>query len=303
MKLLLPIFGFYKIKSNFSTKIINNLENSKGLIFNFGVTSLPHREKRAKGGEDASCASKEILSVADGVGGWSEYGIDPSLYSNNLCSNILEYYNSYKSLPLIQIFIKACENIKHRGSSTCTIATVITKDNKNYVQGLNLGDSGYLILRPIQKEENNIEIQVIYKTEEQTHGFNFPYQVGERGDNPSTAEVKDHEVEKNDIIILASDGLWDNLNVDQLVFLLKKYYEIEMKELNNENIVKENGVIIYRPKILSEIITNSAENVSLDPSYKSPFSIRSRGAYLGGKHDDITVIVAQLIEDNTNTKF
>jgi len=302
MKLLLPILGFYKIKSNFSTKIINNLENSKSLIFNFGVTSLPHRDKRSKGGEDANCASKHVLSVADGVGGWNEYGIDPSLYSKNLCDNIFEYYKSFKSLSLKEIFIKACENIKHRGSSTCTIATIITKDNKNYIQGLNIGDSGYLILRPYIKE-SKIEIEVIYKSEEQTHGFNFPYQVGEGGDNPSSAEVKDHEIQKDDIIILASDGLWDNLYVEQIVFILKKYYEIEMKELNNEKIEKKSEVFIYKPKNLSEIITNTAENVSLDSNYKSPFSVRSKGVYLGGKHDDITVIVAQIIEENSNIKF
>lgn len=29
---------------------------------------------------------KSLLSVADGVGGWADYGVDPGLYSKQLCS-------------------------------------------------------------------------------------------------------------------------------------------------------------------------------------------------------------------------
>ena len=29
--------------------------------------------------------NNSVLSVADGVGGWAEYGIDPSFYSRSLC--------------------------------------------------------------------------------------------------------------------------------------------------------------------------------------------------------------------------
>ena len=29
---------------------------------------------------------ESLLSVADGVGGWADYGVDPGLYSKQLCS-------------------------------------------------------------------------------------------------------------------------------------------------------------------------------------------------------------------------
>ena len=43
----------------------------------------PHAAKIHKGGEDAFGVSrdKRMLSVADGVGGWAESGVDPALYS------------------------------------------------------------------------------------------------------------------------------------------------------------------------------------------------------------------------------
>jgi len=45
-----------------------------------------------------------MLCVADGVGGWAEYGVDPGLYSKelvkhistNFASNILKYIKSPK---------------------------------------------------------------------------------------------------------------------------------------------------------------------------------------------------------------
>ena len=42
-------------------------------------------QKRAKGGEDAAVLTERIIGVADGVGGWSEQGVDPAIYSRTLC--------------------------------------------------------------------------------------------------------------------------------------------------------------------------------------------------------------------------
>ena len=298
MKLLYPSFSFFKKSFYSNNKTLFCSVENKTLAFNYGVTSLPHMEKRAKGGEDSHCTSSEVISVADGVGGWNEVGVDPSLYSNNLCSNIIKYYTELsETYSLKQIFAKSCKDVKHRGSSTCTIATFNYKNSKPQLEALNLGDSGYLILRPIVKEDK-IDFSIIFKSEEQTHGFNFPYQVGEGGDDPNSADVKLHDIQQMDIVILATDGLWDNLNNDQILTIMKKYYEIQAEEVKKENINISTTLLLH-PKKASEIITYTAEHVSLDQNYKSPFSIRSKGLYLGGKHDDITVIVAQVINKHT----
>ena len=42
---------------------------------------MPHEEKIAKGGEDAAVGSDYLVSVCDGVGGWSTQGVDPAEYS------------------------------------------------------------------------------------------------------------------------------------------------------------------------------------------------------------------------------
>ena len=52
----------------------------------FSIHNIPHPDKVEKGGEDAYYANSNLLAVADGVGGWNNQGIDPSLYSRALCA-------------------------------------------------------------------------------------------------------------------------------------------------------------------------------------------------------------------------
>ena len=47
---------------------------------------IPHPDKAYSGGEDAYFANNQLLIVADGVGGWADYGVDPGFYSRFLCS-------------------------------------------------------------------------------------------------------------------------------------------------------------------------------------------------------------------------
>lgn len=54
------------------------------LLLYSAAHSIPHPDKRHKGGEDAFFVSNSgcgALGVADGVGGWIEDGIDPGDYS------------------------------------------------------------------------------------------------------------------------------------------------------------------------------------------------------------------------------
>lgn len=43
-------------------------------------------------------ATNELLAVADGVGGWNKRGVDPGLFSKELCKNITEDYLKLKAL-------------------------------------------------------------------------------------------------------------------------------------------------------------------------------------------------------------
>jgi protein phosphatase PTC7 len=118
---------------------------------------------------------------------FEEYNINPYtkyLYSETILKNIL---------------IESVKENKNIGSSTACL--VLLDRTQNILYTANIGDSGYIILR-----KSNNQYHQIYKSEEQLHSFNFPFQVGSTGDHPNKAATKKHKVQKGDLIIVASDG-------------------------------------------------------------------------------------------------
>lgn len=97
------------------------------------------------------------------------------------------------------------------GSSTACII-VFNRESK-YMHSANLGDSGFVIIR------NN---KIVHRSQEQYHYFNAPFQLallpnltGEDSlfnDKPQSASLSSFELAEGDFIVLATDGLWDNLS-------------------------------------------------------------------------------------------
>ena len=139
--------------------------------FHVGVSMNPHEAKREKGGEDAATVTQQFIALADGVGGWAESGVDPAKYSRQLCKNIeaLIMYDGerYMCNPR-QLCVEAAETTREIGSSTCVIASIDREAPILYTA--NLGDSGYLLIR-----KNADELTTVFRSKEQTHGFNFPF--------------------------------------------------------------------------------------------------------------------------------
>lgn len=59
---------------------------------------MPHPKKKDKGGEDAYFISADdsLVGMADGVGGWNKKGVDPALFSNELCANFKQLYHNQR---------------------------------------------------------------------------------------------------------------------------------------------------------------------------------------------------------------
>ena len=105
------------------------------------------------------------------------------------------------------------------GSSTLVIVTISANDNKLYSSLV--GDSGFCILR--KTEDDNYAI--IFQSISQQHRFNFPVQLGWNlnGDSPLVAVNGTHEVKHDDIVILGSDGLLDNMNYHSVITELYRF--------------------------------------------------------------------------------
>jgi protein phosphatase PTC7 len=183
----------------------------------------PHYQKRHKGGEDAATVCPTMLAVADGVGGWAESGVDPAIYSKRLCSLFESLYETgderYLASPKNLLVDAAGQNTE---TGSCTACIVQLDEQAPVMTTYNLGDSGYMILR---SSSGSKDLDIFFQSKEQQHAFNFPFQVGTNGDAPDSGELNAHNVENGDIIVLGTDGLWDNLHRRKIVNMVDSYLE------------------------------------------------------------------------------
>ena len=181
----------------------------------------------------------------------------------------------YKVNPT-HILIDAVNDNREIGSCTCVLSTLDEKAPLLYTA--NLGDSGYMLLR-----KQGLDLITLFRSKEQQHSFNFPFQVGTGGDDPAKAENQIHDIKDQDILVMGSDGLWDNLFDIKIIDMIRPFLRDQDE--------------IVDPELVAEVIATEAEKYSLQQHYMSPFAKGAREYYYdysGGKPDDITVIVAQI---------
>ena len=82
-----------------------------------GATLIPHPEKAYKGGEDALAVRENMVSVADGVGGWASHGVDVAKYSKQLMRFIGEVYDSHRFKTPKEVLIEANKLTTETGKS------------------------------------------------------------------------------------------------------------------------------------------------------------------------------------------
>jgi protein phosphatase PTC7 len=132
--------------SNIDSEVIGSLDS--------GSIVIPHPDKVEKGGEDAILVKRRLIAVADGVGGWIRLGVDAGEYSRELMRLIGEIYDKNPNATPKEILLEANKRTTKRGSSTLIIGILDPKNKKFATTAI--GDSGYMIIRPKDKERYNI---------------------------------------------------------------------------------------------------------------------------------------------------
>lgn len=165
---------------------------------------------RGVGGEDSYFIHKYALGVADGVGGWGEVGIDPSHFSRALTRGAEKaaLVGERDALALMRAGYDAARGV--RGSSTFCIVTL--SDSNSSLVAANLGDSGFRLIR---------DSKIVFRSEEQQHSFNYPFQLAtvDEGSSVDDAQYITLDVQHGDIVIVGSDGLFDNIYDEKLLEL------------------------------------------------------------------------------------
>ncbi|KAG0292264.1 Protein phosphatase PTC7 [Linnemannia gamsii] len=277
------------------------------------------RAGKVDAGEDAffhvSTPSRVALGVADGVGGWSEVGVDPALFSWALMDNAeavarltdvdqsgpdaKDSQQSAGKIPLDAqtildgAYSELVQSGKvEAGSSTACILSLCKVTGT--LRASNLGDSAYLLIR---------DNKCIYESPSQQHFWNCPYQLtvlppGYPGakqhvmDMPKDAAQTTHQLQDGDVIVLATDGFWDNVFTKEAIELVERELGDVIQQtrggLSQGASVED---VVGRVRALSQRLTNTARRFSLDQKRRTPFSQSARHIRSGGKVDDITVIV------------
>ncbi|OAX85061.1 hypothetical protein ACJ72_00562 [Emergomyces africanus] len=230
-------------------------EEQDALGLQTGKTALARKLSRFDSGEDAFFVSKihddssvVTFGVADGVGGWAESGVDPADFSHALCSNMAQAaldwdtrLEKVRARTLMQAGYERClaDQSIFAGGSTASIG-IAHGDGR--VELANLGDSGSILCRLAAIHHYSIP---------QTHDFNTPYQLtlvpplmriqssifGGRvfEDLPYHANVTNLKMQHGDVLILATDGVLDNLfNQDILNIITEQMISIGAWDVTSE---------------------------------------------------------------------
>lgn len=303
------------------------------------------RSSRPESGHDAFFVSRMsddgsvAFGVADGVGGWTESGVDPADFSHGLCAYMATAAREARegdgglkvtSRQIMQRGYDAISkdpSVQAGGSTAC----VGIGRPDGTLDVANLGDSGFLQLR----------LNAVHScSEPQTHAFNTPYQLSivppsmaakmaayggaQLSDLPRDADVAEYDVRHGDILILATDGVLDNLfNQDILrtasrvmvntgawetsptggvraVDDMSRFTELQTSQSSP-------GKMVTLQSLLATQLVGAAKKASVNTRVDGPFAKEVQRYFpqenwRGGKVDDICVVVAVVSEEEDTAK-
>eukprot|EP00468_Gymnochlora_sp_CCMP2014_P010331 CAMPEP_0167757786 /NCGR_PEP_ID=MMETSP0110_2-20121227/10114_1 /TAXON_ID=629695 /ORGANISM="Gymnochlora sp., Strain CCMP2014" /LENGTH=479 /DNA_ID=CAMNT_0007644005 /DNA_START=44 /DNA_END=1483 /DNA_ORIENTATION=+ len=252
------------------------------------LDSIPEID-RSWPGVSESLEKVSAIGISDGVGGWRESGVDPGEFSRQLMYVAGEALiltpddeNPSPGLSPKDAMKFAQKTTVIPGTATASILSI--DENTWMLNAANVGDSGFLVIR---------KGKVLVKSDSQLYEFNMPYQLGNLEIEPSAntandAQLYNVQLQPDDLIILATDGLFDNVSIRRIQRMAEEF----MSDGNKT------------PQQFAKELNDVAFIISRDEDAKTPFAKevskqvipgwrRSLGKKLsGGKRDDITVVVA-----------
>lgn len=221
---------------------------NKPLCFNAKAFQQTHPKKAQQNrplgrkDADATLCSPMLVAIADGVSQIEEFGIDASLLPNELLNNVEELairqllpgQETEEYLGPISLTRDAYENTSSLGSTTILTAVM---DNSTKIHGklhpmiavCSIGDCEILVLRRAREGS----LVPVFHTEMQRIDGNAqsPLQLARVDESIDPDFTEDSMIEviergsavhcvsafEGDIVVLGTDGVFDNLFVDEIV--------------------------------------------------------------------------------------
>jgi protein phosphatase PTC7 len=242
------------------------------ITIDMGAYVLPHPAKVRWGGEDAVFTKGRTFGVMDGVSGADKLEGVP-LYSKTLVAELKESVGEegLDIRQLSKLLSDAAETADQTatGASTAIVASI---SENGFLRVLNVGDSTCIIIR---------NGKVAGKSREISHYFECPYQLSaDSPDRPKDGTKWNVELLKGDIILMASDGVFDNISEDDVA-----------------------EMVAAGPKptsVIAKRVADKARKVSVNNNAETPYAKMAKrygdpnySEGVGGKLDDVCCVVVR----------
>jgi len=100
-------------------------------------------------------------------------------------------------------------------------------------------------------------------------------------DFPTDAVQTSHQLQDGDVIVLATDGFWDNVFTKEALELVDRELEDIIRE-SHQDIEITSNELMAKVQALSKRLTNTARRFSTDTTRLTPFSQGARHLRTGG---------------------
>ncbi|TVU03706.1 hypothetical protein EJB05_50737, partial [Eragrostis curvula] len=239
-------------------------------------------------------ADAGVFGVADGVGQYMDDGVDAGAFSRGLMLSASAEVAGTEPVgtPVYpySLLEKAYEKTAASGAPGASTAVIMSLIG-NSLEWAYVGDSTFAVIRdgkivfrstPQQHLTRASRAKLGFAStpaRRKQHLFSFndpPFQLSaeaERSDRVADAHVGQVAVRAGDVVVLGTDGLFDNVLDEQL-----------------ERAVQMGRKLGFSPKNMADIVAGVAYERSMQPSSKK---LRR------GKPDDITVLVAFIVESDS----
>jgi len=206
--------------------------------------------------EDAFWISDNILCVVDGVSQWGTWGFDVSAFVNKFITQLKTSYETYIKLnqpnvhfiEFVYEFQNTFVNNNDVGFGALCYSIIIFSSSEKKIYIFSVGDVCAMLLRESEIRARK-KFTVCRRTRPRMIRDNIPFQITKipsidkdiQVGHPAydiindfskqniainkllDIDIQEFSLEKNDVLVLASDGVYDNLQDLEIVEIVNKY--------------------------------------------------------------------------------
>ncbi|RCV07444.1 hypothetical protein SETIT_1G245000v2 [Setaria italica] len=243
------------------------------LRMEFASCYLKHHDEDAHFGHAETC----VVGVADGVGCYRDRGVDASSFAQGLMRSAHE--EAVNAAPGTHVcphtlLERAYQKTAASGTPAASTATIVSLVGRS-LRWAHVGDSGFAVFR---------DGRLLLRLRKQQRRFNCPVSLKTEGGGAGVAdaEVGEAPARAGDVVVVGTDGLFDNVFDDEL-----------------ERIVQMGVALGFSPLNMAEVVAAFAHEAARCTYRDTPYSVEKRkqkgAASTCGKPDDITVVVALIV--------